>query len=79
MDLKRDTRAKEEQITLVRNRLERLKLEEQKVSTPCFLLFFTQVSALFSRADLVQLLKKTDETNRRAEEILVCNMHPRAR
>jgi hypothetical protein len=46
MDLKRETRAKEEQITLVRNRLERLKLEEQK------------------------LLKKTDETNRRAEEIL---------
>jgi hypothetical protein len=31
MDLKRDSRAKEEQITLVRNRLERLKLEEQKV------------------------------------------------
>jgi hypothetical protein len=31
MDLKRDTRAKDEQITLVRNRLERLKLEEQKV------------------------------------------------
>ncbi len=31
MDLKRDSRAKEEQITLVRNRLERLKLEQQKV------------------------------------------------
>jgi hypothetical protein len=34
MDLKRDTRAKEEQMTLVRNRLERLKLEEQKVHAP---------------------------------------------
>jgi hypothetical protein len=54
MDIKRETRAKDEQITLVRNRLERLKLEEQKVSDAvprCLhssaLLYYSRISVLF--------------------------------
>lgn len=74
MDLKRETRAKEEQITLVRNRLERLKLEEQKVRLRwdvCVLFGNRRVDSC--TLTLLKLLKKTEETNRRAEEILV---HP---
>lgn len=52
MDLKRDTRAKDEQITLVRNRLERLKLEEQKVYCVQYVHYYSAATILCDQLKL---------------------------
>lgn len=60
MDLKRETRAKEEQITLVRNRLERLKLEEQKL--------LKKTEETNRRAEEILIYKKRNEERRQQEQ-----------
>ena len=91
MDLKRDTRAKEEQMTLVRNRLERLKLEEQKVRV-CrggVKIIFGSISVLTSsssskkrRRPTVALKKfllahETSALHHVSNSPINCHIHPR--